>query len=220
MVSSQPKDIFQRGLKRGAERLKFDPVKRYFFVEKEAAEGAEGWKVFLRSCCFIYERPPPGQAVDPTRFLVVRRAGAESNEKAWEPPKGQMEGKDGLRDPKSSIHEILRQNIKREVAEEARIKHLIGLEHTGLVYQGREKDYPEGTYFQYHIFRAMVTPQEYLRASEELQWFREHPLAFARLRRDKREKDMISWYVPSEHKLMGKWSPSIVAMMLAHFRNL
>jgi hypothetical protein len=228
-----PFDVFQRGLVRGAERLAYDPAKRYFYVESVK----EGWRVYLRAACFIYEKPArassesasglgrehiyekplKGQCIDPMRFLVVKRAGKPATGREWEPPKGQMEGKDGLRDPKDSIMDILRENVKREVGEEARIHNLQGLEHTGLVFQGREPDYPPNHFFQYHIFRALVTTREWMRASGELEWYREHPAAFARLRRDKREKDAITWYNPSETQLMGKWSPKIVAMALAHF---
>jgi len=51
-------------------------------------------------------------------------------------------------------------------------------------------------------------------ASSELDWCRTHPKAFARMTRDKREKDALSWYSPSETKLMGKWTPKIVALYL------
>jgi len=63
----------------------------------------------------------------------------------------------------------------------------------------------------------MIHQNEYQRATEELDWYREHPAAFARLRRDKREKDALDWYSPSEHKLMGRWSPKIVALYLNKF---
>ena len=208
-------DVFQRGLRRGSERLPFDPAKRYFYVEHPT----EGWKVYLRSCCFVHEKPTASaeeaSAVDATRFVVVKRTGADPKSKAWEPPKGQMEGKDGLR--KGSIMQHLRENVKREVAEEARIENLQNLTHTGLWFEGREVDYPPNTFFQYHIFSALVSPKEWLRASEELQWCREHPDAFARLKRDKREKDDIAWYTPSEHKMMGRWSAKIVIMYLKAF---
>ena len=207
-------DVFQRGLRRGSERLPFDPAKRYFYVEHPT----EGWKVYLRSCCFVHEKPTASAeegAVDAARFVVVKRTGADPNSKAWEPPKGQMEGKDGLR--KGSIMQHLRENVKREVAEEARIENLQNLRHTGLWFEGREDDYPPNTFFQYHIFSALVQPKEWLRASEELQWCREHPDAFARLKRDKREKDDIAWYTPSEHKMMGRWSAKIVIMYLKAF---
>ena len=209
-------NIFQRGLKRGAERLPFDPAKRYFYVEHPT----EGWRVYLRACCFIHEKPSAtneNPSIDPMRFIVVKSRGKPANGKEWEPPKGQMEGKDGLRDPRDSILDILRANVKREVAEESRIKKLQGLELTGLVFQGREKDYPPNHYFQYVIFHAQVTSKEWMRASAELDWYREHPAAFERLKRDKKEKDAITWYSPSDTKLMGKWSPSLVAMYLKKY---
>jgi hypothetical protein len=51
-------------------------------------------------------------------------------------------------------------------------------------------------------------------ASSELDWCRNHPKAFSRMSRDKREKDALAWYSPSETKLMGKWTPKIVALYL------
>ena len=206
-------DIFQRGLKRGAERLPFDPVKRYFYVEHPI----EGWRVYLRAGCFIHEKPTGDECIDPTRFLVVKRAGQPANQAAWEPPKGQMEGKDGLRNPKQGMLSILKENLMREIGEESRVKTVSALEHTGLVLEGRESDYPPNHFFQYHIFRAMVSEKEWMRASAELDWYKEHPAAFARLKRDKREKDAIAWYSPSDTKLMGKWSPRIVAMYLKKY---
>jgi ADP-ribose pyrophosphatase YjhB (NUDIX family) len=127
-----------------------------------------------------------------------------------------MEGKDGMRHPNNSVMSLLRENVKREVAEEARVKQLTHLNHTGVVFQGREDDYPPNTYFQYHVFNAVVSKAEWMRASAELEWCREHPAAFDRMKRDKKEKDMIQWYVPSEHKMIGRWSGSIVAMYLKH----
>jgi len=147
----QKHDVFQRGLIRGSERLPFDPAKQYFYVEHPT----EGWRVYLRSCCFVHDKPDSSEnAVDATRFVVVKRTGADPKSKAWEPPKGQMEGKDGLR--KGSIMQHLRENVKREVAEEARIESLQNLTHTGLWFEGRENDYPPNTFFQYHIFSAFV----------------------------------------------------------------
>lgn len=211
-MDRRPLDVFQPGLIRGSQKLPFDPVKAYFYVEHPK----EGWRVYLRSACFIHERPTEGEELDIKRFIVVKRRGAALTDKAWEPPKGQMEGKDGLRDPKRSIMSLLRENVKREVAEEARVKQLTHLNHTGVVFQGREDDYPPNTYFQYHVFNAVVSKAEWMHASAELEWCREHPLAFDRMKRDKKEKDMIQWYVPTEHKMMGRWSGYIVAMYLKH----
>lgn len=192
--------------------MPYDPEKRYFYVEKN--DGVQ-WRVFLRACCFIHEKGNP----DPFRFVVVKRAGKPASGREWEPPKGQMEGKDGLRNPSDSVLKILSENLRREVAEESRIKRLQNLHYTNIVLENREKDYPPNTFFQYHVFRAEVTPQEFQRASEELAWFRDHPAAFARQKRDKKEKDDISWYNPSENQIMGRWSPRLVAAYLNKYGN-
>jgi len=210
-------DVFQRGLIRGAVRMPFDPEKRYFYVEHPT----EGWRVFLRAGCFIHEKPASGEgtAIDPMRFVVVKRAYKSAQGKEWEPPKGQMEGKDGLRNPGDSIITILKQNMKREVEEESRIQHIQNMEYTGLVLEGRERDYPPNTFFQYHVFRAVVEPREWMRASEELAWFRDHPAAFERQKRDRKEKDEIAWFNPTETRIMGRWSPKLVGMYLKKYAN-
>jgi 8-oxo-dGTP pyrophosphatase MutT (NUDIX family) len=214
------KNTLQDGLIRGSAKMPYDPEKAYFYVEHPdftPSGGTKGWRVYLRACCFIHEKPLPGEqdkCIDLTRFLVVKRTGRPANGKEWEPPKGQMEGKDGLAHPRTSIVNILKDNAKREVYEEARVKGLIGLEYTGLVFEARESDYPPNTYFQYHIFRAQVSQRQWMAAASELDWCRAHPAAHARMTRDKREKDALAWYSPSETKLMGRWSPSIVALYL------
>lgn len=197
-------DVHQPGLIRGAASMPFAPHKKYFYVEHPT----EGWRVFLRACCFIHEI---GQK-DPKRFLVVRRTGANSSKKSWEPPKGQMEGKDGLAHPRWSVIQLLTENVNREVEEEAKISHFESLQYTGLVLQGREKDYPENTYFQYHVFQATVTPATIEKAIATFQWFKEHPAAFARVKKDKREKDELAWFDPHRTQLMSKWSPTLVVM--------
>jgi ADP-ribose pyrophosphatase YjhB (NUDIX family) len=204
-------DIFQRGLRRGAERLPFDPVKRYFYVEHPT----EGWRVYLRSACFIHERPgEAAECIDPRRFLVVHRTGAKPGERAWEMPKGQMEGKDGLT-KEISIMRLLEQNVRREVEEESHLRRISGLRYTGMCYQNREADYPPNHVFQYHIFQALAAPREVAYAQKDFEWLRAHPLAFARLRRDKREKDDLQWYEPGKMKLSSRWSPGIIAKYLA-----
>ena len=205
-------NVHQPGLKRGAERLPFAPHKRYFYVEHPT----EGWRVYLRACCFLHEA---GNS-DPQRFLVVKRYGAKPTTKAWEPPKGQMEGKDGLAHPNWSVLDLLAENVQREVSEEAKIKKFENLVYTGLVLQSVEKDYPPNTYFQYHIFQAIVSPMEIQNALQTFQWLNEHPAAFARLRKDKREKDDLAWFNPRTTALMGKWSPSLVVLYLQNMTTL
>lgn len=200
-------DVFQPGLKRGAASLPFAPNKRYFYVEHPT----EGWRVYLRSCCFLHEA---GQPFDHTRFLVVKRYGGDPKRKTWEPPKGQMEGKDGLH-KKISILRLLQENIQREVEEEAKITQILALHHTGLVLQSQENDYPQNHFFQYHIFQGFVDPKEISAAAAEFDWLREHPVAWERMRKDKREKDDIAWFHPEHTQMMGRWSPTILTMYLA-----
>lgn len=207
-ISSQSeiKDVFQPGLIRGAERLSYAPHKRYFYVEHPV----EGWRVYLRSAAFLYEANVP---FDKTHFLVVKRTGGDTDKKTWEPPKGQMEGKDGL-NPKKPIKKLLEENIRREVSEEAKIYKLLNLQHTGLILQGEETDYSANTYFQYHVFQAFVPKQQLMEAFGQFDWIQDHPLAFARFRSDKREKDALTWYDEETTKMMGKWSPTLVDMYL------
>lgn len=199
-------DVHQPGLIRGAERLAYAPHKRYFYVQHPT----EGWKVFLRAGCFIHEEGH----TDPKRFLVVKRYGAGEDTKSWEPPKGQMEGKDGLAHPDWSILDLLTENVHREVEEEAKVSNFEQIRYTGLVLQSQEKDYPPNTYFQYHVFQAVISPQELQNALTEFEWLNAHPKYFERLRKDKREKDALAWFDPRKTKLMGKWSPSLVVLYL------
>jgi 8-oxo-dGTP pyrophosphatase MutT (NUDIX family) len=199
-------DVHQPGLIRGAERLAYAPHKRYFYVQHPT----EGWKVFLRAGCFIHEEGH----TDPKRFLVVKRYGAGDDTKSWEPPKGQMEGKDGLAHPDWSILDLLTENVHREVEEEAKVSNFEQIRYTGLVLQSQEKDYPPNTYFQYHVFQAVISPQEVQNALTEFEWLNAHPKYFERLRKDKREKDALAWFDPRKTKLMGKWSPSLVVLYL------
>lgn len=199
-------DVHQPGLIRGAERLAYAPHKRYFYVQHPT----EGWKVFLRAGCFIHEEGH----TDPKRFLVVKRYGAADDTKSWEPPKGQMEGKDGLAHPDWSILDLLAENVHREVEEEAKVSTFEQIRYTGLVLQSQEKDYPPNTYFQYHVFQASISPVELQNALAEFEWLNAHPKYFERLRKDKREKDALAWFDPRKTKLMGKWSPSLVILYL------
>jgi len=199
-------NVFEPGLLRGTAKLAFAPHKRYFYVEHPQ----QGWRVYLRGCIFLHDASLPFQK---NHFLVVKRKDADASTKAWEPPKGQMEGKDAKPDGAPLI-ELMAENVRREVEEESKIRTMHNLRYTGLVVQSRESDYPPNHYFQYHIFQAAVTPQEISNAQEEFKWLNEHPKAFARMKSDVREKDALTWFNPKKTRLMGKWSPSIVALYL------
>jgi 8-oxo-dGTP pyrophosphatase MutT (NUDIX family) len=198
-------NIFEPGLLRGSAKLSYQPHKRYFYVEHPV----EGWRVYLRMACFIHEEG----STDPKRFLVVKRKDATSASKAWEPPKGQMEGKDAKPEG-APLLQLMAENVRRETYEEAKIKVINDLKYTGLVVQSREKDYPENHFFQYHLFQATTPTREIIKALETFQWLNEHPAAFNRLKADKREKDALAWFDAPKTHLMGRWAPSIVALYL------
>jgi 8-oxo-dGTP pyrophosphatase MutT (NUDIX family) len=198
-------NVFDPSLIRGAERSSFDPEKRYAYVEHPT----EGWRVFLRSCVFLHPLEEPFRS---THFLVVKRTGARMSSPTWEPPKGQMEGKDMTDD--MSVLELLESNVRRETEEEAHITEMDRLTHTGIVFQGVEKNYPPHTYFQYHIFQAFVRPGQVAQSFQMFQWIKEHPKAFRRWRRDRKEKDAVAWFHPRETRLNPRWCPDITALYL------
>ena len=200
-------NIFEPGLVRGSAKLNYQPHKKYFYVEHPV----EGWRVYLRMACFIHE----SGTSDPSKFLVVKRKDATPSSNAWEPPKGQMEGKDA-KPISAPLIELMGENVRRETFEEAKIEKVNNLRYTGLVVQSREKDYPENHYFQYHIFQATTEPEEIAKAQETFDWLNAHPKAFSRMRSDVREKDALTWFDAKKTKLMGKWAPSIVALYLEH----
>ena len=198
-------DVFQPNLIRGAERSSFDPEKRYAYVEHPV----EGWRVYLRSGVFLH---PLHERFRPQQFLVVKRTGARMSSPTWEPPKGQMEGKDMTDD--KTIMELLENNVRRETEEEAHISGIRHLRHTRLVFQGREKDYPSNTFFQYHIFQGFVTPEQVAQSFETFEWIKEHPKGFQRWRRDRKEKDAVAWFNPRQTRLNPRWCPDIAALYL------
>jgi ADP-ribose pyrophosphatase YjhB (NUDIX family) len=206
-------DVFQKGLIRGSERLPHDPVKLYAYVEHPI----EGWRVYLRSCVFLHPTGVLGRqnTFHPAHFLVVKRRGARWTTATWEPPKGQMEGKD-MKQGNKSVMELLKENVQRETEEESHITEINRLKHTGLVFQSQESTYPNNTFFQYHIFQGFVTGKQIQQSFDTFKWIKEHPEAFKRWRRDRREKDAVSWFDPNKTKLNPRWCPDIVALYLQH----
>jgi hypothetical protein len=132
-----------------------------------------------------------------------------------------MEGKDA-KDTKSgnkTVLELLKENVLRETEEESHITEIRNLKHTGLVFQSQETDYPPNTYFQYHIFQGFITPEQISQSFNTFEWIKEHPLAFARWRRDRREKDAVSWFNPKTTRLNPKWCPDILVLYLKHMNK-
>jgi ADP-ribose pyrophosphatase YjhB (NUDIX family) len=200
-------DVFQKGLIRGSARLPFDPEKAYAYVEHPQ----EGWRVYLRSCVFLHPMNEPFQK---NNFLVVKRANARMSSPAWEPPKGQMEGKELL--PRITILEALKENVRRETEEESHVTDITRLHHTGLVFQSQETSYPSNHYFQYHIFQGFLTPKQIDQSFFTFEWMKEHKAAVKRWRRDRKEKDAAAWFSPSKTRVNPRWCPDIVALYLQH----
>jgi hypothetical protein len=203
-------DVFQKGLIRGGERLPFDPAKSYAFVQHPT----EGWRVYLRSCVFLH---PTNESFNPQYFLVVKRSGARWTTPTWEMVKGQAEAKDFKKN--MSVLDLLKENVLRETEEESHVTEIKKLKHTGLVFQSQEKDFPENWYFQYHIFQGFITPDQIKQSFDTFEWIKEHPKAFARWRRDRREKDAVSWFNPKVTHLNPRWCPDIVVLYLRNIKG-
>jgi ADP-ribose pyrophosphatase YjhB (NUDIX family) len=192
------KNIFVPGLVLGSAHLPYEPAKAYAYACPPKGE----WRVYLRSVAFIHPATGPFR---PDRFVVVKKA-KRNKGRIWEPPKGQMEGKDLV--PDATVMQLLEENMRREVQEEAKITNLLNVRHTGLVFEGVEPDFPPNTYFQYHVFQAFVEEADF----ESAQTIFSNGLS-RDLPADQREKDGIDWY-RREHGLYGRWAPSIVQMYL------
>jgi hypothetical protein len=123
-----------------------------------------------------------------------------------------MEGKDAKSN--MSVLELLKENVLRETEEESHVSEIKNLKHTGLVFQSQESNYPKNTYFQYHIFQGFITPEQIQQSFDTFEWIKEHPKAFARWKRDRREKDAVAWFNPKTTRLNPKWCPDIVVLYL------
>ena len=107
-------DVFQPGLTRGSEHLAFDPEKAYAYVE----DPIKGWRVYLRSAIFIHEANQPFQE---DHFLVFRNVKKGHISNTWEPPKGQMEGKDFYQKKDVPLLHLLAKSALRETQEEGHL---------------------------------------------------------------------------------------------------
>jgi hypothetical protein len=204
-------DVFQKGLIRGGERLPFDPSKSYAYVEHPI----EGWRVYLRSCVFLH---PTNKKFNPKHFLVVNRTGSRKSSPTWEMVKGQAEYKD-IHKKHISILELLKENVLRETEEESHVTDVRHLKHTGLVFQSQESDFPKNWFFQYHIFQGFITPEQIEQSFVTFEWIKDHPKAFAKWKRDRREKDAVAWFDPEKTRLNPRWCPDITVLYLRNIKS-
>ena len=184
--------------------MSYDPTKAYAYVEHPT----EGWRVYLRGAAFLHEETG---SVVLDQFLVFRNSKPKrSHKNIWEPPKGQMEGKDLLRHPNEPLLRLMTNSILREVEEEAHVSEVKEVRYTGLVFQSQESTYPKNWFFQYHLFQILLTPNAVQDVFDTFAWIKEHPKAVARWRRDRKETDRVAWFNPRETPLNPRWCPTIV----------
>lgn len=198
-------NIFNDGLFSGISGTLKRPDKKCYFIE----DRKEGWKVFIRVIVFIKDK----KVRDKNRFIVVKTSWRRGNDYAWEPPKGGVEEQDMTQ--QGSIINIMENAVKREVIEEAKITELENLSYTGYYYQGKEEEYDDKTFFQYHIFTADISHKNFIKAYEEFDMYKENRELWNSLPREKREKNAIGWYRENT-KLAGRWSPAVVDFYLNH----
>jgi len=205
-------NVFEKGLRRGAEHLAYDPTKAYAYVEHPI----EGWRVYLRNAAFLHIDP---EQID--KFLVFRNSkkGYKQTKKGiWEPPKGQMEGKDLLHHSRTPLLKLLSNALKREVEEEAHVTEIKEIRYTGLVFQSQEDPVKEpNVYFQYHIFQYLLEPHVVQEVFNDFEWIKDHPKAFSRFKRDRKETDRVAWFDPKETPLNPRWCPTIVFAYLKEY---
>jgi ADP-ribose pyrophosphatase YjhB (NUDIX family) len=198
-------NVFDPDLIRGSEHLAYDPEKAYAYVEHPV----EGWRVYLRSAIFIHEAHRPFQE---DHFLVFRNAKKGHKNNTWEPPKGQMEGKDFSRKSNVPLLQLLAKSALRETHEEGHLdpKAFLHLRHTGLVFQSQEQDYPKNHFFQYHLFQGFMKMDDIQKSFDKFDRFRRFPKEFARQSRDKKETDAVAWFNPKMTPLNPRWCPAII----------
>jgi hypothetical protein len=52
---------------------------------------------------------------------------------------------------------------------------------------------------------------------DEFKWIEEHPKAFARFKRDRRETDRVAWFNARQTPLNPRWCPTIVYAYLKEY---
>jgi len=112
----------------------------------------------------------------------------------------------------------LKDNMMREIYEEAHITDVQNLHHTGLVFQSQESSYPPTHFFQYHVFQGFLSEDQIQKSMDTFAWMKVHPKAVERWARDRKEKDAVAWFDPRTTRLNPRWCPDIVTLYLRHSR--
>jgi len=191
-------NLFVPGIRIGAHDFKrFNKVYAYVALPKAEI------RVFLRTAIFL---EVIGLDSDKKHYVLVHDVG-KSGKHTWDVPKGQVEYKEFMdikskfRSPITGLHSLLKEGIRRELEEEAKISidDVINLrEIPNLVVAGKHKDLPEHFHYQYHIFEGKVHYKFFEKAKQQLDRLRNNPILTIDMPKDVIEKDNITLWTTSE----------------------
>lgn len=215
-------NLFVPGIRIGAHDFKrFN--KQYAYV---ALPQEQIW-VFLRTAIFLEVVGRPNKR---PQFVIVHDVGKEGPH-TWDVPKGQVEYKEFIdikhkyRTPQTALHGLLKEGIRRELEEEAKISidDVEDLkELTGLVVAGKHKDLPKNFHYQYHIFEGKVNYKLFDKAKKQLDRLRKNPVLTINMPKDIIEKDNILLWSPSDGlgKIINGDPEKLMRLYMAYKYNI
>jgi len=172
--------------------------KRYAYVN---LPDSDIW-VFLRTAIFL---EVVGLDNSEPQYVIVHNVGLKDKH-GWDLPKGQVEYKEyetikrHHRTPQTSLRALLKEGIRRELEEEAKIKieNVQNLkELTYLAVAGKHKDLPNHFHYQYHLFEGQIHYSYFNKAKKTLDKMRLNPTMTINMSKDVIEKDNIMLWSPS-----------------------
>jgi len=175
--------------------------KQYAYV---ALPNSDVW-VFLRTAIFLEVVDIPNNKSNEPKFVIVHDVG-KNGPHTWDMPKGQVEYKEFLdikrhyKSPQTGLHGLLKEGIRRELEEEAKINinNVTELnEIPNLAIAGKHNDLPNKFHYQYHIFEGKVNYKHYEKAKKQIDKLRENPTLTIDMPKDIIEKDNITLWSPS-----------------------
>ncbi len=166
---------------------------------------ADGTKTFLRNIAFLHAPK------NPHKIVLVHEWEYPMTEE-WEPPKGQMEWKElksagfrrGQKVETEQLLKAMREGVCREVAEEAKIpaSAIHNLHVLPVAYTGQFKEAGRGALFRYQFWTGEVSAATVAAAQKKLERIVGNPAVQAKLAADKKEKDAVGFWEPTNQ---GSW---------------
>jgi 8-oxo-dGTP pyrophosphatase MutT (NUDIX family) len=211
-------NLFVPGIRIGAHDFqRFN--KQYAYV---ALPDTQIW-VFLRTAIFL---KVSGGPKDEPHYIIVHDVG-KNGPHTWDVPKGQVEYKEFLdikhkfRTPQTGLQGLLKEGIRRELEEEAKIK-ISDVKNLKMVpylaVAGKHKDLPKNFHYQYYIFEGEVDYKLYEKAKQRIDKLRANPVLTIDMPKDVIEKDNITLWSPSMGlgKILNGDPEKIVRLYIAY----